>query len=156
MTAANLLRGAGTVQQTAAESAAWAELYSRQHAAAVLLVLACWMPEPLAAGFLRSHKVRRGVTQRRGHHRGSVSAGGVHSTATACHSCMCYLVARKRFLLYGPFKLPAGFMQHKGLLHTNYVLVVGCRPAGSHGRSNRIWAIAVEQQQLYTRKWHAV
>jgi hypothetical protein len=61
MAAANLLRGgsssAGAVQQTAAESAAWAELYSSQHAAAVLLVLACWMPEPLAAGFIRSHQV---------------------------------------------------------------------------------------------------
>lgn len=64
MAAAQLLRSSsssssssGAMHEGGAESAAWAELYAHEHAASMLMILACWMPEPLAAGFLRTHWV---------------------------------------------------------------------------------------------------
>lgn len=51
--------GSSGVREGAAESASdWPELYSHRHAGVILSVLSCWMPEALAAGFLRSHRVR--------------------------------------------------------------------------------------------------
>jgi hypothetical protein len=46
----------------AAESAAWAQFYSHPHASVCLMVLSSWLPEALAAGFLRSHLVSHGHT----------------------------------------------------------------------------------------------
>jgi hypothetical protein len=48
--------------ESAAESAAWALFYSHRDAAVCLMVLSCWLPEALAAGFLRSHLVSHGYT----------------------------------------------------------------------------------------------
>lgn len=65
------------MREGAAESASdWPELYSHRHAGVILSVLSCWMPEALAAGFLRTHRVRGCVGGERG--------GGGNAGHTGC------------------------------------------------------------------------
>ena len=69
VTATHLLKGTASPDSGSSDSsiaggegpaAGWAAFYSHPHAWLVLLVLSCWMPESLAAGFLRTHEVRGG------------------------------------------------------------------------------------------------
>jgi len=67
---------------SAADDVPWGRVYAHQHARACLMVLSCWMPDALAAGFMRLHLV-------------SSSRGGGRGGGGSCLLPQCRSLGRR-------------------------------------------------------------